>query len=122
MANKKRVIMTNISGPVKPVDYHPEVSEPTASLIDFLEARRRLSSESEGSAQEAEIAQGHRKAGYWLIALAALVSLLVGILWLMESATPQTASTDQLRLAAGGEPSQGEVTLGQAIQALGVRH
>ena len=118
--------MTNISGPVKPVDYHPEVSEPTvaysASLIDFFEARRRLSSESAGSAKEAEIAQGHRKAVYWLIALAALVSLLVGILWLMESATPQTASTDQLRLAAGGEPSQGEVTLGQAIQALSVRH
>ena len=118
--------MTIISGPVKPVDYHPEVSEPTvadsASLIDFLEVRRRLSSESEGSAQEAEIAQGHRKAVYWLIALAALVALLVGILWLMESATPQTAGTDQLRLAAGGEPSQGEVTLGQAIQALSVRH
>jgi hypothetical protein len=118
--------MTNISEPVKPVDYHPEVSEATvaysASVIDFFEVRRRLSSESERSAKGAEIAPGHRKAVYWLIALATLVSLLVGILWLMESATPQTASTDQLRLAAGGEPSQGEVTFGQALQALSVRH
>jgi len=38
--------MTIISGPVKSVDYHPDVSESTAaysaSVIDFFEARRRL--------------------------------------------------------------------------------
>jgi hypothetical protein len=118
--------MTIISGPVKSVDYHPDVSEATAaysaSVIDVFEARRRLSSESEGTAKEAEKEQGHRKAVYWLISLAALVCLLVGILCLVESATPRTASTDQLRLAAGGEPSQGEVTFGQAVQALSLRH
>ena len=118
--------MTIISGPVKSVDYHPDVSEATAaysaSMIDVFEAGRRLSSESEGTAKEAEKEQGHRKAVYWLISLAALVSLLVGILWLVESATPQTAGTDQLSLAAGGVPSQGEVTFGQALQAFSVRH
>ena len=118
--------MTIISGPVKSVAYHPDVSEATAaysaSVIDVFEARRRLSSESEGTAKEAEKEQGHRKAVYWLISLAALASLLVGMLCLMESATLQTAGTDQLSLAAGGVPSQGEVTFGQAVQALSVRH
>ena len=115
--------MTIISGPVKSVAYHPDVSQATAgysaSVIDVFEARRRLLSESEGAAKEAEKEQGHCKAAYWLISLAALVSLLVGILCLMESAT---LGADQLGLAAGGVPSQGEVTFGQAVQALCVRH
>ena len=72
--------------------------------------------------QEAEKEQGHPKAVYWLISLAALLFLLVGILCLMESATLQTAGADQLGLAAGSVPSQGEVTFGQAVQALSVRH
>ena len=118
--------MTIISGPVKSVAYHPEVSQATAaysaSVIDVFEAHRRLSSESEGTAKEAEKEQGNRKAVYWLISLAVLVSLLVGILCLMESATLQTADTDQLRVAARGLPSQGEVAFGQALQALSVRH
>ena len=105
---------------------HPEVSEPTAtysaSVIDLFRGASRLSLESERITKEAEIEEGHRKSVHWLISLAALVSLLVGILCLMESATPRTAGTDQLRLAAGGEPSQAEVTFGQAIQALSVRH
>jgi hypothetical protein len=105
--------MTIISGPVKSVDYHPDVSEAiaaySASVIDFFEARRQLSSESERTAKGAEKELGRRKA--------------VGILCLLESATPQTAGTDQLRLAAGGVPSQrSQVTFGQAIQALSVRH
>jgi hypothetical protein len=50
------------------------------------------------------------------------MSLLVGILCLMESVTPRTADTDQLDLAAEGAPTQAEVTIGEAIQALGVRH
>ena len=118
--------MTIISGPVNWAACHPEVSEATsaysASAIDVFEARRRLSSESERTAKEAQKEQGHRKAVYWLISLAALVSLLVGTLRLRESATLQTAGTDQLSLAAGGVPSQGEVTIGQAVQALSVRH
>ena len=67
-------------------------------------------------------AQGHRKAVYWLISLAALVCLLVGILCLVESATPRRASADQLRFAAGGEPGQAEIALSQAIQAISFRH
>jgi hypothetical protein len=118
--------MTIISGPVKSVAYHPEVSQATAaysaSVIDVFEAHRRLSSESEGTAKEAEKEQGDRKAVYWLISLAVLVSLLVGILCLMESAPLQTAGADQLGLGAGGVPRQGEATFGQAVQALSVRH
>ena len=118
--------MTIISGPVKSVAYHPDVSQATAaysaSVIDVFEARRRLLSESEGTAKEAEKEQGHCKAEYWLISLAALVSLLVGMLCLMESATLQTAGTDQLSLAVRGVPSQGEVAFGQTLQALSVRH
>jgi hypothetical protein len=118
--------MTIISGPVKSVAYHPDVSQATAaysaSVIDVFEARRRLLSESEGTAKEAEKEQGRCKAAYWLISLAALVSLLVGILCVMESATLQTAGAGQLGLAAGGVPSQGEVTFGQAVQAFNVRH
>jgi hypothetical protein len=94
----------------------------SASVIDVFEARRRLSSESEGTAKEAEKEQGNRKAVYWLISLAVLVSLLVGILCLMESAPLQTAGADQLGLGAGGVPGQGEATFGQAVQALSVRH
>jgi len=48
--------MTIISGPVKSIAFHPEVSEAkaaySASVIDVLEARRRLSSESEGTAKK----------------------------------------------------------------------
>jgi hypothetical protein len=118
--------MTIISGPVKAVAYHPDVSEAnaaySASVINLFEARRRLSSDSEGTAKEAERERGHRKAVYWLISLAVLVSLLVGLLCLRESATLQTAGTDQLSLSAGGVPSRCEVTFGQAVQALSVRH
>ena len=118
--------MTIISGPVKSVAYHPDASEETAAYsasgIDVFEARRRLSSESEGPVKEAEKEPGHPKAVYWLISLAVLVSLLVGMLCLVQSAPQVTTGTDQLSLAAEGEPSQGEVTFGQAVQALSVRH
>ena len=118
--------MTFISGSVKSVAYHPDVSQATAaysaSVIDVFEARRRLSSESEGTVKEAEKEQEHRRAAYWLITLAALISLLVGVLCLLEPATPRTAGTDQLDLAAEVAPSHVEVTIGEAIQALSVRH
>ena len=123
---RKRVTMTIISGPVKPVDYHPDASQPTAAysapVADFFEAGRRQSSESEGTGKEAAIDQGHGKAVYWLISLAALIPLLVGVLCLMESLTPRTAGTDQLGPAAEGAPSPVGVTIGEAIQALTVRH
>ena len=118
--------MTIIYGPVKQVHYHPDGSQATAaysaSVVDLLEASRRRSSESEGTGKEAAIEQGHGKAVYWLISLTALISLLVGLLCLLGSAKPRTPGTDQLDLAAEGAPSHVEVTIGEAIQALGVRH
>ena len=118
--------MTIISGPVKSVDYHPDASQATAaysaSVVDFFEAGRWQSSESEGTGKEAAIEQEHRKPVYWLLLLAALISLLVGIACLMESVTPRAAGTKQLDVAAEGAASQVEVTIGQAIQALSVRH
>jgi hypothetical protein len=116
--------VTIISGPVKSAAYHPDVSEATATysafMIDLFEARRRLSSESEGTAKEAEKEQRYRKAVYWLISFA-LVSLLGWSLCLMESTTRQTVGTEQLSRAAGSVPSQGGVTFGQAVQALSIR-
>jgi len=110
--------MTTISGAVKPVDYHPDPSQPTAAcsatVIDLFEAGRRRSSGSEKTGKEIE--QRHRRAIYWLISLAVLISLLVGILCLMK---PVTIRTD---LPAEGAPSQVEVTIGEAIQALSIRH
>jgi hypothetical protein len=79
-------------------------------------------SESDGTGKEAPIEQGHRKARFCLISLAALISFLVGILCLMEHVAPPTTSTDQLNLAAEGAPSDVEVTIGEAIRALSVRH
>ena len=112
--------MTTISGAVKPVDYHPDPSQPTAAcsatVIDLFEAGRRRLSESEKTGKEAPTEQGHRRAIYWLISLAVLISLLVGILCLMK---PVTIRTD---LPAEGAPSQVEVTIGEAIQALSIRH
>jgi hypothetical protein len=98
--------MTIISGPVKWIAYHPEVSEATAvcsaSVIEIFEAHRRLSPEYEWTAKEAEKEQGHVKAVYWTIALAALVSLLVGMLCLMESATLQTAESAVMKYGSVG--------------------
>jgi len=91
--------MTIISGAVKPVDHDPDARRPTAA-----------------------VEQGHRKAVYWLISLAALISLLVRVLCLHESVTPRTAGTDRLDFAAEGAPSLVEVTIGEAVQALSVRH
>jgi len=112
--------MTTISAPVKPVDHHPDPSQPfaasPASVVDLFEARRRRPSESEKTSKEAPIEQGHRRAIYWLISLAVLISLLVGILCLMKPVTMQT------NLPAEGAPSQVEVTIGEAIQALSIRH
>ena len=89
--------MTIIYRPVKPVSYHPVARQATvaysASVIDFFEAGRR-SAESEGTGEEAAIEPGRREAVYWLISLAALVSLLVGVPCLLESVTPRTAETD----------------------------
>ena len=66
--------------------------------------------------------KGQRRAIHWLISSAVLISFLIGILCLIQSATPRTDRNDQLDLAAEGGPSQVELTIGEAIQALSVRH
>ena len=117
--------MTTTSRPVKLVDYHPDASGPTAadsaSVIDLFEARL-LSGESEGTTKEAKIEPGLRKVAYWLISLAALISLPAGMFWLVGFGPMRTTDPNQVRLAAEGVPSQGAVAFGQAIQALSVRH
>ena len=133
--------MTIISRPVKLVDCHPEVSEPTmiysGGVIDFFEAHRRLSAEFERDKEterklrhvkavtrhkySVEPASPLKSASYFLISLAALASLLVGIFCIKEFATPRMTDTDQLRLAVRDVPNQGAVTFDQAMQALSGR-
>lgn len=103
-----------------------DVTELTASCsdtaIDLFGVRRRPPSKFEETAKETEIERRHRKALCSLISLAVLIYLLVGILWLTESATPRKADPEQLDVSAESAQIQGEVTLGQAIQALSGRH
>jgi hypothetical protein len=99
MNARRRVTMTIISGSVKPVDYYPDARQPTTPVD-----------------------QVHRKAVYWVISLAALISLLVGFLWLHESVTPRTAGSDQQDFAADDAPRHVEVTIDEALQAVSVRH
>jgi hypothetical protein len=141
MPRRKGVTITIISRPVKLVDCHPEVSEPTmiysGGVIDFFEARRRLSAEFERD-KETQTRLRHGKAVarhkylvepasslkptfYFLISLAVLASLLVGIFCIKEFATPRMTDTDQLRLAVRDLPNQGAVTFDQAMQALSGR-
>jgi hypothetical protein len=133
--------MTIISRPVSLVDCHPEVSEPTmiysGGVIDFFEARRRLSMEFvRGKETETKLRYGQalgrpkysvepasplKPTFYFLISLAALASLLVGIFCIKEFATPRMTDTDQLRLAVRDVPNQDAVTFDQAMQALSGR-
>jgi hypothetical protein len=109
-------ICLNVPGHLNPTAAY------SASAVDFAEAGRRRSSKSAGTGKEAAIEQRHRKALYWLLSLAALISLLAGVLCLLDPVKPRTADTDKLDLAAEGAPSHIEVTIGEAIQALGARH
>ena len=133
--------MTMISRPVKLVDCHPEVSEPTmiysGGAIDLFKARRRLSAEFEQDKEtEPKLRQGQavarhkysvepasplKPAFYFLISLAALASLLVGIFCIKEFETSRMTDTDQLSLAVQDVPNQGAVTFDQAMQALSGR-
>ena len=70
----------------------------------------------------AKIKPGVGETAYWLIALAALIALVVGIFFLAESGSTQTTDLYQVRSAAEGIPNQGAVTFDQAIQMLSVRH
>jgi hypothetical protein len=141
MPRRKGVAITIISRPVKLADCHPEVREPTmiysGGIIDFFEARRRLSAEFErdketetklrhgkavaGHKYSVEPASALKPAFYFLISLAGLASLLAGIFCMKEFTTPRMTDTDQLHLAVRDLPNQGSVTFDQAMQALSGR-
>src|SRR5258708_37340202 len=116
MPRRKSVTMTIISRPVKLVDCHPEVSEPTmiysGGVIDFFEARRRLSAEFQRNKEtetkllhgkavarseySVEPASSLKPAFYFLVSLVALASLLFGILCI---SLPRITDTVQLGTA-----------------------
>jgi hypothetical protein len=77
--------------------------------------------DSEGTSKEAEIERWNGKVIYWLGSSTAIVSLLVGMLYLWESAPPRAVGFDQPGLARESRQIQGEITLGQALQALRTR-
>jgi len=141
MPRRKWGSMSIISRPVKFVDCHPEVSEPTmiysGGVIDFFEARRRLSAEFKQN-KEAETELQHGKAVarskysvepavalkprfYFLVSLAALASLLVGIFCIKEFAIPRMTDTDQPGADARDVRNQGAVTFDQDMEALSAR-
>ena len=72
--------------------------------------------ESEGTSREAELERRNGKVIYWLGSSAAVASLLVGMLYLWESTPRRAVGFDQL--ARESRQIQGEITLGQALQAL----
>jgi hypothetical protein len=141
MPRRKWVTMTKISRPVKLVDCHPEVSEPTmiysGGFIDFFAARRRLSAEFERNKEtetkllqvkavarskySAEPASPLKRGFYFLVSLAALASLLVGIFCIKDFVIPRMTDTDQLGAAVRDVPNQGAVTFDQAMEALSAR-
>jgi hypothetical protein len=95
----KKSYMTIISGSVKPVDYHPDARKPMTA-----------------------VEQGHRKAVCWLISLAALIFLLVGVLYRHQSVAFLTVDTHRADFVAADAPTHVEVTIGGAIRAMSVRH
>jgi hypothetical protein len=77
--------------------------------------------ESEGTPKDAERERRNGKVIYWLGSSAAVASLLVGMLYLWESAPPRAVGFDQPGLARESRQIQGEITIGQALQALRTR-
>jgi hypothetical protein len=90
-------------------DYYLRIGSP----VDYCSEARQPTTPAE---------QVNQKAIYWLISLAALISLLVGFLWLHYSVEPRTPGTDQLNLVAEGAPSHVEVTIDEALQSVSMRH
>jgi hypothetical protein len=84
--------------------------------------QRRLSFEREWPVEETELDHRHHKAACRLGSLVVVVSLLVGILYLMEFATPPMSGPDHPGLAAADVQSRGDVTLGRAFQVLSAGH
>src|SRR5580692_6891804 len=113
-----------ISRSVKLIDNQANVSEPTTlrsvSVIDHSGARL-LSLEPAATNKKATIERGLRLFAYWLMLLAAVVVFAAGMFCLVESGKMRQTESEQDRLAVG-VPARSTVTLGQALQALSVRH
>jgi hypothetical protein len=114
-AKRKGVTMTVTSRPAQSTNHRGELNEPPAAsslcVIDFAAARDRLLPETDESIIQFEIKQELRRVAaqrkssaelfdpvedclYWLISAAALVSLLLGILGLLDFTMPRTQSID----------------------------
>ena len=109
---------------VKLIDNHANDSEPTTlrsvSLID-LSGARLLSLEGAAPNKRARIELRLRLFGYWLMLLAAVVVFAAGMFCLVESGKMRQTESEQARLAED-VPPRSTVTLGQALQAVSVRH
>ena len=103
----------------------PHIDEPratcSASEIDLFESRL-LYGGSEGSTKELEPESGVDQIASGLISLAAVLSLLAGMFCLTEAGIIRASASDEARFAAEGVPGQSTFTMGQAIQALSLRH
>jgi hypothetical protein len=75
----------------------------------------------EGTTKEADIRPG-RQVAYCLSSLTALLFLSLGIFCFRATSTPPTTDADQVRLAAENVPTQGSISIANAIQALSIRH
>jgi len=113
-----------ISRSVKFIDNHVNVSEPTTlrsvSVIDHSGARL-VSLEPAATNKRAGIELRLRLFAYWPMLLAAVVVFAAGMFCLVESGKMRQTEYEQARLAED-VPARSTVTLGQALQALSVRH
>jgi hypothetical protein len=106
------------------IDNHANVSGPTTlrsvSVIDHSGAYL-LSLEPATPNKRARIELRLRLFAYWPMLLAAVVVFAVGMFCLVEAGKMRQTGSDQARLAED-IPARSTVTLGQALQAVSVRH
>jgi hypothetical protein len=109
---------------VKLIDNHANVSETTTlhsvSVIDHSGARL-LSLEPAPPNKRARTELRLRLFAYWPMLSAAVVVFAAGMFCLVESGKMRQTESEQARLAED-VPARSTVTLGQALQALSVRH
>jgi hypothetical protein len=114
----------NIYRSVKLTDNHADVSEPTTlrsvSVIDHSGARL-LSLEPPAPNKTARVELRIRPFAYWLMLLPAVVVFAAGMFCLVESGKMRQTESEQAG-SAEDVAARSTVTLGQALQAVSVRH
>ena len=109
---------------VKVIDNQANVSGPTTlrsvSVIDHSGAYL-LPLEPAATNKRARIELRLRLFAYWAMMFAAVVVLAAGMFCLVEAGKMRQTESDQARLAED-IPARSTVTLGQALQAVSVRH